>query len=146
MHEGNPYIVNTWRWLMEKDWANTETAAHRLIGFYFLGIVLLSHFMGWLNPASRAYLIVIAAAKAYSGYDWWGLKPNNYTIKDFFTFKDGRQTPYRQSEDSMTAYNLKAELQRKAGQATRRRMIAAKSTNSTGLAWYQKFGYAIFPI
>jgi len=153
-NEGNPYMVDTWNFLMENKLAKTETAAHRLIYCYFTFIILMCHFNGWLSKGARFHLLFTAVIKAYAGYGWWGLKPNDFTISDFFTFKDGKPTPWRQSQEALSLMNTYL-INRETGEKnlfknmvllSKRRRLTQEIQPVRGLAWYQKFGYVVFPV
>ena len=113
-HEGNESMVGFWKWIMDKGWADTETAAHRLVGLWFLSIILLAQYYRWFSNWYLIFFMVgIAALKAYSGYDWCNIKPNAYTFSDYLKFKPGRKTPERHSLEAITAYNASMGLHRR---------------------------------
>ena len=136
--EGNAQMAGLMQFWIQNGLAKTETAAHRLTYLCFMAMIFGTHYMGWLTANSRLFLMFMAVIKAYAGYLWCTIEPNNYTHADFFTFKDGRPTPERMSVTARDAYNLQK------GYVVPRRRLA--ETNNKGAAWIQRFLYTIFPI
>ena len=94
--EGNLKMAGLWQYMIENGVVKTETDAHRLVWLWFLGIILVTQYFGWLNSLSRLHLFVIGAVKAYAGWGWWSMtEPNKYTLLDFLTFKPTRRTSER---------------------------------------------------
>ena len=94
--EGNLHMAGLWQYMIENGVAKTETDAHRLVWLWFLGIILVTQYFGWLNSLSRLHLFVIGAVKAYAGWGWWSMtEPNKYTLLDFLTFQPARRTSER---------------------------------------------------
>ena len=93
--EGNGSMIGLWKKLEEWGLAKTHTAAHRLVGFWYLATILFAQYFGLWTFLSRTALIVTSVYKAYAGYGWWSLTPNDYTVFDFITFQDGKQTDNR---------------------------------------------------
>ena len=136
--EGNPTMSAAMQWLIQQDFAQTETAAMRIINIVFLIIIFGSHYMGWLSQNSRAYLLFTAAFKAWAGYKWCTLEPNKYTFADYLTFKDGRPTPERMSIPMVVAFSKARGYIGKA----RRRL----TESSPGASWIESYLYKIFPM
>ena len=142
--EGNVQMAGLMQWWIKQGWAKTETAAHRCTLLVFMAIIFGFHYMGWLTANSRVLLMVTAMQKAYAGYDWCNLKPNNYTHADLWTFKDGRPTPERMSIPLQLEWNLAHGYVIK--HPARRRLAEIESTENTkGAMWIQRFLYNIFP-
>ena len=142
--EGNVHMAGLMQWWINQGWAKTETAAHRLTLIVFLVMIYGFHYMGWLTANSRVMLMITALQKAFAGYDWCNLKPNNYTHADFWTFKDGRPTPERMSIPLLTKWNESHGY--KYEKAKRRRLAEIDSTEGPrGAMWIQRFLYNIFP-
>ena len=154
LHEGNPWMGGLMQFWIKRGFAKTETAAHRLTYICFLATIFLFQYNGWFTPNSRVYLMIIAAFKAYSGYGWCQIKPNEYGIKEFITFKDGRPTPERMSVPMLTQFNVdNGWMKYNPGYGPgnlrgsgRRRLKASVDQGNRGAEWIQSFLYAIFPI
>ena len=139
--EGNPVMSGLMHWWMKMGLANTETAAHRLTYFMFLSWVLLFQYFGYYTALSRVYMMFVAAMKAWAGYQWWNLKPNNFTVSDFFTFKDGRRVPERMSIPLLHQFNAQSIVEFGEKLKIRRRLV-----ETTPLGWYEKYLPILFPI
>ena len=137
--EVNTSMSGLMQFWIQNGLAKTETAAHRLTYISFMVMIFGFHYMGWLTANSRLYLLFMGALKAWAGYGWCQIEPNNFTHADFFTFKDGRPTPERMSIPLGRAYN-----QHHGYVAQQRRRLSA--TKNTGAAWIQRFLYTIFPV
>ena len=145
MVEGNVHMGGVMQWWIKQGWAKTETAAHRCTLLVFMAIIFGFHYMGWLTANSRVLLMVTAMQKAYAGYDWCNLKPNNYTHADLWTFKDGRPTPERMSIPLQMKWNIAHGYTYKKPE--RRRLAEIESTEGPkGAIWIQRFLYNIFPM
>ena len=140
MIEGNIWMGGLMQWWIKQGFAKTETAAHRLTYIVMMAIISACQYMGWLTANSRVFLMICAAVKAYAGYSWCYLKPNNFGFKDFITFKDGRPTPERMSIPMLVRYNVEKGWMK----YNKRRRLA--ETPNKGAAWIQRFLYTIFPI
>ena len=117
MFEGNPYMTHLWEALKEMKLANTDTAAMRLYWVWNLSWLCVAQLFGWMRTNYfQGMMVLFGAFKTFAGYQWWKLKPNPYTVTDFLTFKDGRPTPERRSDQARLTFN-----QQQVG-ANRRRM------------------------
>ena len=140
--EGNPIMSGLMHWWINMGLAKTETAAQRLTYFTFLAWILLFQYFGMYTSVSRAYMVLGALVKAYAGYQWWYLKPNNFTIRDFFTFKDGRRVPERMSFPLMNQFNAQRIVAFGQSLKVRRRLVET----TPPLGWYEKYLPILFPI
>ena len=77
-----------------------------------------------------------AMVKAWAGYGWCLLKPNDFTFSDWISFKDGRPTPERMSIPLIQQYNAQQAV------SARRRAITVPIS---GAEWYMRYLPYIFP-
>ena len=140
MVEGNPLMSGLMHFWINSGLAKTETAAHRLTYFMFLAWVLVIQYFGFYTSVSRLYIMATAVGKAYAGYQWWSAKPNDFTIGDFFSFKDGRPTAERMSIPLMDKFNKQAIVGFGESLKVRRRLV-----ETTPMGWYEKYLPILFP-
>jgi len=113
VYEQNSYLVGGWKQMQRWGVAKTYTSAHRLFMIWFQFWVVFAHVVGMATPFFRVFIVVTAVIKAFSGYRWWFVGPNQYTITDFFSFKPGRITPERDSQDALIEFNDETGLESK---------------------------------
>ena len=80
--------------VMKNGLARTETEAMRTIWITNLGVQLLLYYLGWYSSWTRAVMYVGALKKVQAGYGWWSVRPNKFSILDFF-FGQSQRTPDR---------------------------------------------------
>ena len=105
MYEANPNLVQFHYRMREWGVATTLTDSVRI--FYWINQlhIWLAWQFGFMNTFYKYFLLINGAVKARAGYQWWGLKPNNYTIWDFWFFKPGRECWERHSALAVNMYN-----------------------------------------
>ena len=94
-YEGNSFMVSAWDIFKDSNIVDTDTAAMRMVWVTNLFWLFTSQTFQLLNPVARQYILLFAILKALMGFQWWGLTPNNFTLVDFLSFKDGKKTPFR---------------------------------------------------
>ena len=104
--EGNHFMSGAWQFLIDNGLAKTQTDAHRLVWIYFTSIILGAQYFGWFNSLARFMMMLLGIVKTWAGYAWWKIKPNNYTVMDFLSFKPGRMTHERLSIPMRILFNL----------------------------------------
>lgn len=106
-YEGNEALVN-WS-LKGQEWGIFRNHTDALRYHFAMGALtlwLLYSGRVWMSGAMKWGVFLIAPlAKIYAGHGWWDLKPNSFTVKDFFFFKKGRDVWERTSEASMNQFN-----------------------------------------
>ena len=137
MVEGNPFMGALMQWWIKNGFAKTETAAHRLTFIVFFAEILLMQYFKFYTVSSKIYMLMTAMVKAWAGYGWCLLKPNDFTFSDWISFKDGRPTPERMSIPLIRQYNAQHGLV-----SARRRIITAPIS---GAEWYMRYLPYIFP-
>ena len=59
-----------------------------------------------INAFTKWVLFLLTPiVKIYAGYLWWTLEPNDFSVLDFFTFKEGRDCWERSSIAASDAFN-----------------------------------------
>ena len=130
MYEGNPVMSAIWEWLIASGFATSTTDAHRIIYIIFMVQLFINQYFGLMNPYGRLMYLNNAVWKTYCGYNWWGLKPNDYTILDFIFFKTGQPRLERMAYGKVFEYNRMVAFveaqSRMRGISLRRRMFPTK--------------------
>jgi len=103
--EGNPFMSGCWQYMIDNGYAKSQTDAHRLVAMWFVSVILASQYFGLYNSLSRVTFFLMAALKTYAGASWWTIKPNNYTLMDYLSFKPGRLTDERLGIPMIQAFN-----------------------------------------
>ena len=107
--EGNPFMSYTWCWMIDNGWAKTETAAARLVMIWQMFMVVLVNYLGYAGPVFKLMATFMGLFKVWAGLAWWKLKPNDFTVTDFLSFKDGRRCPERLNMQTMEEFNTLSE-------------------------------------
>jgi len=103
--EGNPTVVQFLYRMRKLGVVNTLTGAMRLFAIWNQMFAWGVFYFGIANNMMKWMLLLNGILKAYAGYGWWSLKPNDYGLWDFITFKPGRETWERHSQLALTMYN-----------------------------------------
>jgi hypothetical protein len=130
LYEGNPHMGAIWEWLIASGFATSTTDAHRIIYIIFMVQLFVNQYFGLMNSYGRLFYLYNSAAKTYAGYNWWSLKPNDYTILDFIFFKSGQPRLERMAYGKVFEYNRMVAFveaqSRMRGISLRRRMFPTK--------------------
>jgi len=132
LYEGNPHMGAIWEWLIASGFATSTTDAHRIIYIIFMVQLFVNQYFGLMNSYGRLFYLYNSAAKTYAGYNWWSLKPNDYTILDFIFFKTGQPNLGRMAHGKLVEYNNMLvftnaqKLARGTHVSARRRMFPTK--------------------
>jgi hypothetical protein len=94
--EGNPWLNAAMAYALDNNWVETETSFLRMWWLFHMVLFGTYQYMGWFGDWwLQFFLVVLSMFKAYAGYDWWSSQPNDFTVTDFLSFKNGDLRPER---------------------------------------------------
>ena len=129
-YEANEHLVN---WSNKgQEFGLFRNHTDMLRYHFFMGLAMI--YFVWsgsltLNPIMKyGFFMVQPLIKIMAGYQWWGLEPNNFTVLDFFTFKEGRDCWERSSQLAIEMYNRRQGKSQYAAALPRRRLVEGSKT------------------
>ena len=106
-YEGNPALVN---WSHKgQEWGffrnHTDMMRWHFISGAVMYVFLYLDYLTMNNATWFGMFLLIPLLKTYAGHGWWSIKPNNFTVSDFFTFEEGRDCWERSSNYAVYWFN-----------------------------------------
>ena len=86
--EGNPGYTQLHYKLYDLGLSGSLTSTFRWAWLVDTLSVLLFHWAGKVTNTSLVLLTLFNFGKAWAGWNWWKLEPNDYGVWDFFTFSN----------------------------------------------------------
>ena len=129
-YEANECLVNMSH--KGQEWGIFRNHTDALRYHFFMGMAMI--YFVWsgriaLNPLMKyGFFVFQPLTKVNAGYRWWGVKPNNFSVVDFFTFKEGRDCWERSSPLAVQMFNGGQSKTQYASALPRRRLVEGSKT------------------